>query len=139
MLTGLCFGAQLALFHRSCVEEVLRCVQEILVAMRDVIPKLPFRTDCFRVRDLNAEVVELVLRHVPLQATELDVCRAVHAWAQDFFGVDTDDSESDEDRRDDDPSASSASLILGADDLKITDCIDLTFVNAMDIREVRSC
>lgn len=105
--------------------------------MRDVMPDLPFKQDCFKVRDLNTEVVELVLGHIPLQASELDVCRAVHAWAQDFFGVDSDDSDSD-DARGEDQAAPSASLILGADDLKITDCIDLTFVNAMEIREVRS-
>ena len=105
--------------------------------MRDVIPDLPFTLDCFKVRDLNTEVVELVLSHIPLQASELDVCRAVHAWAQDFFGVDTDDSESDDGARDDDPTTESASLILGTDDLKIVDCIDLSFVNAREIREVR--
>lgn len=112
-------------------------VQEIVDAMREVIPKLPFRLDCFKVRDLNTEVVELVLRHIPLQATELDVCRAVHAWAHDFFGVDTVDSDSDSAAGEDDQAASSASLMLGADDLKIIDCIDLTFVNAREIREVR--
>jgi hypothetical protein len=111
-------------------------VQEIVVAMRDAIPNLQFRLDCFKVRDLNTEVVELVLRHIPLQATELDVCRAVHAWAQDFFGVDTDDSDSEE--ATEEGEQSTASLILGADDLRITECIDLTFVNAMDIREVCS-
>jgi hypothetical protein len=115
----------------------VRGLQEIVQAMREVIPTLEFTVDCFKVKDLNTEVIELVLRHIPLQATELDVCHAVHAWAKDFFGVDSDDYDSDFDAPEDDPNYESEGLILAPEDLKITECVDLALVKASDIKEVR--
>lgn len=98
--------------------------------MRDVIPTLPFTVDCFRVTDLNTDVVELVLRDVPLAASELDVCRAVHSWAQEFFGMDSDDDP-------DDGTSSDNLFLLPQDDQRILQYIDLRCVNPNDIREVR--
>lgn len=98
--------------------------------MREVIPTLPFAADCFNVADLNTEVVELVLRDVALDATELDVCRAVHTWAQEFFGMDSEDDP-------DDGTSSEALLLLPPDDQRILKHIDLRCVNANELREVR--
>eukprot|EP00892_Ulva_mutabilis_P005304 jgi/Ulvmu1/3145/UM015_0185.1 len=107
-------------------------IQEIVDAMRDVIPKLEFTVDCFNVADLNTEVVELVLRDIPLNAIELDVCRCVHAWAQEFFGIDSDEDtdELPEDQASDDL------LILPPEDRRILKHIDLSCVSASEIREV---
>lgn len=107
-------------------------LQEIVDAMRDAIPKLDFTVDCFNVADLNTEVVELVLRDIPLSAIELDVCRSVHAWAQEFFGIDSDEDTDDlpEDQASDDL------LILPPEDRRILKHIDLGCVSAAEIREV---
>eukprot|EP00892_Ulva_mutabilis_P001440 jgi/Ulvmu1/11297/UM074_0012.1 len=105
-------------------------IQEIVDAMREVIPTLPFARDCFNVAHLNSAVVELVLRDVPLAASELDVCRAVYAWAQEFFGMDSDD----EDESGDDTS-NEALLLLPSDDQRILQHIDLRYVNASELRE----
>ena len=107
-------------------------LQEIVDAMRDVIPRLEFTVDCFNVADLNTEVVELVLRDIPLTAIELDVCRSVHAWAQEFFGIDSDE---DTDTLPEDQ-ASDDLLILPPEDRRILQHIDLGCVSAAEIREV---
>jgi hypothetical protein len=60
-------------------------LQEVVDATIKVIPMLPFTPDAFA--DVNPEVVELVLRDVPLQATELEVWRAVKQWCDDFFDL----------------------------------------------------
>ena len=110
-----------------------RHVQEVVDAMREVIPSLPFTLDCFNVTDLNTDVVELVLRDVPLAASELDVCVAVCAWAQEFFGVDSDDDSGG----DDDGASSEQLLLLPRDDQRILQYIDLRCINAGELREVR--
>lgn len=107
-------------------------MQDIVDAMREAIPKLEFTVDCFNVADLNTEVVELVLRDIPLNATELDACRAVHAWAQEFFGIDSDE---DTDTLPEDQ-ASDDLLILPPEDRRILKHIDLGCVCAAEIREV---
>ena len=60
-------------------------MQEIVDATVAAIPTLPFKQDAFA--SVNPEVVELVLRDVPLNATEIEVWRAVKAWADEFFDL----------------------------------------------------
>lgn len=64
-------------------------VQEIMDTTRAAIPNLAFATDAFQ--DVGPEVVELILRDVPLQATEIVVWRAVKAWSDTFFDNLSDD------------------------------------------------
>ena len=58
-------------------------MQEIVDATIEVIPTLHFTRDAFQ--EVGPEVVELVLRDVPLRASEIEVWRAVKAWADEFF------------------------------------------------------
>jgi hypothetical protein len=60
-------------------------VQEVVDATISAIPTLPFTLDAFS--DIGPEVVEHVLRDVPLLATEIEVWRAVKKWADEFFDL----------------------------------------------------
>ena len=60
-------------------------VQEMVDATVDAMSALPFTADCFQ--DVGPEVLELVLRDVPLATTEIEVWRAVKAWSDAFFDL----------------------------------------------------
>jgi hypothetical protein len=76
-----------------------------------------------------------VLRDIPLPATELDVCRAVHAWASAYFGADLDESDDLPEEE-----ASDDLLIMPTkEDRRILQYIDLSCIKASDLRQVRQC
>ena len=78
-----------------------------------------------------------VLRDIPLPATELDVCRAVHAWALAYFGADLDEPQSDE-LPEEDPASDDLLIMPTREDRRILHFIDLSCIKASDIRTVRS-
>lgn len=77
-----------------------------------------------------------VLRDIPLPATELDVCRAVHAWALAYFGADLDEPASDE-LPEEDPASDDLLIMPTKEDRRILQYIDLSCIKASDIRTVR--
>jgi hypothetical protein len=97
-----------------------------------VIPSLTFTRDAFQ--EAGPEVVELVLRDVPLQAVEVEVWRAVKEWADGFF----------DDLSDPDLSPTCTSLAEDAhpvvpEALKtILQFIDLECISWKDVVEVQS-
>jgi hypothetical protein len=76
-----------------------------------------------------------VLRDIPLPATELDVCRAVYAWAFAYFGADLDGPASDE-LPDSDPASDDLLIMPTKEDRRILQYIDLSCIKASDIRTV---
>ena len=99
------------------------------------IPRLPFAHDAFS--DVGPEVVELVLRDVPLQATEINVWRAVKAWSDGFFDIMSDDD------LDGSPTASppgeAARGPIVPEALKtILQFVDLDCINWQEVNEVRT-
>lgn len=90
--------------------------------------KLPFSPDALSALDhvpSSVNLLEFVLRDVPLCAREIDVCAALGAWA-----AAREDYSSDEDER-------SEEKLLGVDE-RLLDHIDLTALAPDDLCKVRA-
>lgn len=108
----------------------IHSMPEIVEGMKKVVPRLTWDVDCFKkCRHVNIEVMNMVLREVPLPATELDVCRAVEQWALSYYGDDLDDSSPDLPEEEE-------PIIPNDDDRAILDHIDLSCIKSIDIKTI---
>lgn len=121
-------------------------LQKVLDHLKTVIAGLSFTKDGLRSLPRgpsSTSVLELVLRDVPLQTREIDVCEALHAWVTPADG-DEDDSSVDDEATEEPQEETVA--VQGADgsqklldvDPQLLQHIDLKAMTAEDLCYVRS-
>jgi hypothetical protein len=127
-------------------------VQKVLDHLRDVMKDLPFTTQSFCTLNRassNVNVLEYVLRDVRLHAREIEVCKALHAWA---VAADEDEEVSSEEEEEEAAGAAAAAadtvavedrrLLMAPQklldvDSRLLKLIDLSALSAEDLCNVR--
>ena len=103
-------------------------MQSVIQHLQACMRRLPFSPDALSSLDhvpLSVNLLEFVLRDVPLCAREIEVCRALNAWAAAQEDYSSDEDEGSEEK------------LLGVES-RLLDHIDLTALSPDDLCKVRA-